>query len=160
MDFQPVDDLDVLSEIEGTPITPIEEGDYPKDLLSKFVSQKDKTGGATEYSVDLFEEKEGYFQLDLDLLAHLIWEHKQYSAAHGFSPSQMDVLRIVQLLSDSKGFAHYEDIVSELEGEYSKNTVSNALSGLVDKQLLRRKAQGVYLVNSFDEYQPERDSVY
>ncbi|USZ69191.1 type IV toxin-antitoxin system AbiEi family antitoxin domain-containing protein [Halorussus salilacus] len=85
----------------------------------------------------------GWIKLNISDLYKVLYEHKRYSSAKGFSNSEMDVLRAIEetrenrvMLQDFKHDFRVED--------YAESTIYNALNGLVEKELLERVGRGVY----------------
>jgi hypothetical protein len=150
-------DADAAHNIEGTVILPAEDGKYPEKLFSRVISRRDDQGGTVKFEKSLFDRKDNCVTVDLEGLALMAWEHRQYSAAQEFSPAHLDVLREVQRLSNDGGRILSQDIQEALGKEYADSTISNALTRLVEKDLVKREANGVYRYRGFEEWTPPED---
>lgn len=160
MKFERPTELDRLSELDGTVILPGSDGQFPDNLFKRLVSRKDDRGGTADVPIPLFNHEDGHYTLDIDGLAWLAWEHRQYSQARGFSPMQMDVLRAVQHLTQDSDLALYEDIVSLPWIEYPKSSVSTALTKLVERGLIHRVSDGVFKFGGFEDWLPPGEDAH
>lgn len=156
MEFEIPEKEDIGEIAGGTIIIPNSEGEYPDDLFEMVVSRTDDRGGTTTYKRPLLESTNQHYTLDIEALAQLAWEHRQYSAAQEFSPREMDVLRTVQLLSRRNERILTKDVKNHLD--YADSTISTALTNLTERGLLSKDAEGVYRYKGFDAWIPPEDS--
>lgn len=142
MDFIRPDDLSELDGLEGTTIIP--SSDMRIDCEVIFTQQLEKRHHHKE-ELSLFKETdlESVIELDLEALLQLCEEHRMYSAAQGFSDSQIDVLRAIQH-EDNQRVLTAEVLRSPWTERYSDQAVHAALQTLCDRQLIRKEAKGVY----------------
>jgi len=82
--------------------------------------------------------------LDLDALWRLVWEHRRYANARGFSDSEMQVLKAVENEGRGERVLAKEVKSSGFVENYSDSAVDKALDGLIDKDLIVREDRGVY----------------
>lgn len=91
--------------------------------------------------------------IDLEALTTICREHQQYNDAKGFSPTRVNVLRIIEYHQEyeSGDVITLMEIVKRLEEEYgierAPSTISQHLSALIDDELIERvgsPTSGVY----------------
>lgn len=156
MKFEITEKEEIGEKVGGTIIIPNSEGEYPDDLFRMVVSRVDERGGTTTYERPLLESTNRHYTLDIEALAQLAWEHRQYSAAQEFSHREMDVLRNVQLLSRHNERILTKDVKNNLD--YADSTISTALTNLTERGLVSKDAEGVYRYKGFDTWIPPEDS--
>ena len=130
------------------PMDDVELTESELETLERHVDRKggiDDETGRVFYTRDIKddERKAEICELDIELLAKVLYEHRRYSRARGFSDAEMDVLRAVEFhKADRVGVdeimesPHAEDI--------AESTVYKALRTLQDKELLTKIRPGVY----------------
>ena len=84
-----------------------------------------------------------WVKIDLVALWKLVYEHKRYSQAEGFSDSEMAVLKAVEFNRNERV------VMSDIEDDYriqdySESTIYKALSNLEEKGLIDKPGHGVY----------------
>lgn len=158
MEFERPSDLERLNEVDGSVIIPNRDGEYPDELFKRLVSRKDDRGGSTDVPIPLIGAEDGHYTLDVNGFAWLIWEHRQYSQARGFSPMQMDVLRAVQQLSQNDNLVLYSDIKTLPWITYAESSISTALTNLADQGLIKRVSAGVFRFQGFDSWVPPEEA--
>jgi hypothetical protein len=138
------DDLDGLAAIDGTIIIPAEDTDISLELIGEFTRQLENHHHQKE-DVELLRQVDGedVLELNLEALEILCWEHKQYSAAQGFSVSQLDVLRAIQSYDEERVLTS-EIKESPWVDPYKEQTIQKALATLIDRGLIKKEGKGVY----------------
>lgn len=156
MKFERPPNTDPLSEVNGTIIIPQSDCDYPEELLNSYMSQLDKRRGTTAVAKPLLAQsdrvKEFGYELDVESLAQLVWEHQQYSQAQKFSVSDIEVLRALQNVSNDQQRVLSSDLSERLD--YDDSTISQALTRLEDRKLIKREKRGVFRYKGFTDWTP------
>lgn len=147
-------DPDGFSEFDGTVIVPATDGEYPDNLFKRVLSRADARGGSPDLTEPLLQARDGYYELDFEALAWLVWEHRQYSRAQEFSVSQLAVLRALQINSENKERVLSREIANTSFIEYSDQTISQALNKLCERGLATKEARGVYRYKGFEGWIP------
>ena len=83
------------------------------------------------------------FTINLEHLWEMIYEHRRYSAARGFSDCEMRVLKAMRTMGQIRITAKEIKDNEYLDG-YSEGAVHNALNNLQDKQLVDKPHRGLY----------------
>lgn len=83
------------------------------------------------------------YTVDIPELVKILYEHKQYAAARGFSDAEMDVLRAVEF-ADATRVGVDEIMDSEHAGDLAESTIYKSLKQLQEKDLVRKVRPGVY----------------
>lgn len=83
------------------------------------------------------------FRIDLSLLRKVLYEHRRYATAEGFSEAEMDVLRAVEF-HDEKRVGVDEIMEHPHATEYAESTVYKSLRRLGEKGLVEKVRPGVY----------------
>lgn len=156
MDFERPENTESCEGIEGTVILPTESNEYPDALFEQVPFRRDGRRPSPELTQPLFESGDGYYDLNVEALAQVLWEHRQYSRAQDFSPSQLDVLRALQISSQQNERVLFNEITDQLD--YEDPTVSQALSKLQDRGLVVKEGRGVYRYNGFEDLTPAMES--
>jgi hypothetical protein len=134
----------------GAPYYDISLDDKQLDNLMQSVVRKADTVGESENLVyltetewDSDEEVCSVFQIDLKQLWTLLYEHRRYSAARGFTDAEMQVLRAIEFhTADRVGIDEIED--SEHTQEIAESTIYKSLRSLREKKLVDRVRPGLY----------------
>jgi hypothetical protein len=83
------------------------------------------------------------FRIDFSLLQKLLYEHRRYSEAQGFSDPEMDVLRAIEFHDGEIVFV--KEIMEKPHcKEYSESTVFRSLRRLQEKELISKPNEGAY----------------
>ncbi|MFC7042860.1 hypothetical protein [Halonotius sp. GCM10025705] len=83
------------------------------------------------------------FLIDFSLLQKILYEHRRYAIAEGFSDAEMDVLRAIEFHpADRVGVDEIMD--HKHAKEYSESTVYRYLRKLRDKDLIEKVRSGLY----------------
>lgn len=83
------------------------------------------------------------FQVDFSLLQKILYEHRRYAMAEGFSDAEMDILRAIEFHpADRVGVD--EIMEHEHAKEYSESTVYRYLRQLREKSLIEKVRSGLY----------------
>lgn len=82
-------------------------------------------------------------ELNVEMLAKALYEHRRYSLARGFSDAEMDVLRAVEF-HDATRVGVDEITGSEQAEGLAESTVYKALRTLQEKELIEKVRPGVY----------------
>lgn len=82
-------------------------------------------------------------ELDIDLLSKVLYEHRRYVEASGFSDAEMDVLRAVEFHSATRVGVD-EIMESTHTSDLAESTIYKHLKSLVEKELLKKVRPGVY----------------
>jgi DNA-binding transcriptional ArsR family regulator len=83
------------------------------------------------------------FVVDFSLLQKILYEHRRYAVAEGFSDAEMDVLRAIEFHpADRVGVGEIMD--HQHAKEYSESTVYRYLRKLRKKGLIEKVRSGVY----------------
>ena len=79
----------------------------------------------------------------MSILAKVLYEHKRYSLAQGFSDAQMDVLRTVEFHKRVR--VGIDEIMDDpYTNEYAESTIYKALNELQNKNFIDKVRPGVY----------------
>lgn len=95
-------------------------------------SNRDEEGETAELGV-----------LKLELLATVLYEHRRYSSARGFSDAEMDVLRAVEFHSSTR-VTIGEIMTSDHANDLGESTVYKSLRTLQEKELVNKIRPGLY----------------
>lgn len=155
MKFQPPKDWSeaerVANEVDWTMLVPYSEvsedlpfDEIPSGSMSRLVREKSNGGDVRNESTLLNSARGGIWQINLQALWRLYYEHRRYTFAQGFSDTEMDVLRAVEF-ADSQRVSFKEIKDSEwIQGSPSDSTLYNAIDGLIEKGLIERIVQNNY----------------
>lgn len=144
MEFTRPTDPATITAGEGTIIIPRETVDVPREVIDRFTRQLwDRRDLREEVELLTESDTEADYELDLEALFTLCWEHAQYAAAQGFSVSQLDVLRAIQSYDESRVMTK-EIKESPWTEPYSDQTVQQALRQLTEVGLVAKEGHGVY----------------
>lgn len=135
------EELVELDQTSGSVIIPKNDIDIAPDELT--FAQRAGAKSQPRRDVVLITEEDGHYEIDLQELKNLCWEHKQYAKAQGFSDSQMSVLRAIRAKGGHRVFTQ-EIIDSEWTKHYSDQSIYSALRSLVEKDLINKDKKGVY----------------
>ncbi len=133
----------------GAPRERVELSDEQLERLEARVHRVKETDGERGRVIEPIEPREGderevrNFQIDLSLLQKILYEHRRYALAQGFSDAEMDVLRAVEFHRE-KRVGVDEIMESHHATEYSESTVYKSLRTLQEKGLLSKVRPGVY----------------
>jgi DNA-binding transcriptional ArsR family regulator len=155
MEFERPTDLDNIKSADRTVIVPAEDGEYPDDLLREAIYRVNHHNATPTSERALIEPKDGYYELNVEHLAQLVWEHRQYSAAQKFSPSQLEVLLAAQRHGADGDLILTSHIVEDRTVDLAESTVSSALNNLADEGLLRKEKDGAFRYHGFEGWLPE-----
>lgn len=156
MHFERPPQPDSASSDDGTIILPSSSKNYPDELFTEVVSRPDARSATPELVRSLIEPKDGYYELNLEALARLVWEHRQYSKARKFSPAQIETLRELQIHSQNNERVLFGELVDSID--YTKQRVNQALSDLQDRGLVSKEGHGVYRYVGFEELTPAMEA--
>ena len=112
------------------------EGKYSSDTLTPIEDVITRTGADGEKYVA------GFF-LDIHDLWKMMYEHRRYASAKGFSDTEMEIVRIVES-ADTDRITTSEIKSNRPISDLSAGTVHNALNNLVDKKLIKKHERGLY----------------
>lgn len=82
-------------------------------------------------------------EVDVESLAKVLYEHRRYSLARGFSDAEMDVLRAVEF-HDATRVGVDEIMDSSHAEDLAESTIYKALRTLQEKELIEKVRPGVY----------------
>lgn len=83
------------------------------------------------------------FKIDFALLQKVLYEHRRYAAAQGFSDPEMDVLRAIEF--HDREIAFIKDIMEDPHCEqYSESSIYRSLRELREKELISKVNPGAY----------------
>ncbi len=151
-------DVDELRELVGeedvrTLIAPTRDGELTEsevDLLEDRVHRTKEGSGRrkqlfynVEDAVRGGEHVAEICELDVEMLAKVLYEHRRYSLARGFSDAEMDVLRAVEF-HDATRVGVDEIMDSSHAEDLAESTIYKALRTLQDKELIEKVRPGVY----------------
>jgi DNA-binding transcriptional ArsR family regulator len=140
-------------EEHGTLITPMEDTKVTEQLqeeLSHIISRFKRGDGWSEdlFSVvdahpDRGDEAADICEINIQLLAKILYEYRRYEQASNFSDAQMDVLRSVEF-HDAERVGVDEVMESPHAKQYAESTVYKSLKRLTERGLVKKIRPGVY----------------
>ena len=134
-----------------TIIVPWHDAELTKSEQRTLERSVERTNGSDGETRDVFlttdiknsERTAEVCELDIELLAKLLYEHKRYSQARGFSDAEMDVLRAVEFHEADR--VGVDEIMESPHAEdLAESTVYKALRTLQEKELITKIRPGVY----------------
>lgn len=133
-----------VAETDGTIIIPSDDIEVESELLEWFTQQlQDRHHHVREISLLQETDYNNIYELDIEALMTLCWEHAQYSASQGYSLSKLDVLRAIQH-EDNDRILIAEILDSPWAEPYAEQTIHTALRSLRDSGEITREGTGVY----------------
>lgn len=155
MQFYPPDDADLREkarEVEWTVGAPVEDVEFSQEEIHQLEDtvHRVKDGKGDRGSVvQMVEPRSGNqsrgrnFRIDFSLLQKILYEHRRYALAQGFSDTEMDVLRAIEFHNEKR--VGVDEIMEDSNAEeYSESTVYKALRTLQEKELISKVRPGVY----------------
>ena len=155
MEFVAPSDSDLKStakEIEWTVGAPVEELELSNDELINLENpvHRIKDGSGERQSVLQSVETQSAssdiiqsFRIDFSLLQKILYEHRRYALAQGFSDAEMDILRAIEFHREKR--VGVDEIMEDYHArEYSESTIYKGLRTLQEKELIEKVRPGVY----------------
>lgn len=98
-----------------------------------------------------FDDEVESFEIDLEDLWRMIYEHRRYATAKGFSDSELQVLKAIENRGGERVTTNMITN-SKLVEDYSDGTIHRSLNNLQDKDLIRKHEHGLYSINEISEF--------
>lgn len=137
----------------GTVITPMRETDLPERWQEELSHVVTRFKNGDHRSASLFSvvdshpddggETADICEVNVILLAKILYEYRRYEKASDFSDAQMDVLRSVEF-HDAKRVGVDEVMESPHAEQYAESTVYKSLKRLTERGLVEKIRPGVY----------------
>jgi hypothetical protein len=137
-------------DVEWTVVAPLEDVELENDEMSELedVVYRTKDGtGERDPVFQMVETRSGEeirnLRVDITLLRKILYEHRRYALAQGFSDPEMDVLRSIEFHTETR--VGLDEIMEDSHSEdYSESTIYKALRSLREKDLVSKVRPGVY----------------
>ena len=146
-------------DIEATVGKP-ESCDIPErriqDMTSGTISRvnRNSTGKTLQPITDIdinFEGEVESFKIDLEDLWRMMYEHRRYASARGFSDSELQVLKAIESCGGERVTTNMITNHKLIE-DYSDGTVHRSLNNLQEKQLIRKNEHGMYSIDELNNF--------
>ena len=83
------------------------------------------------------------FRIDFEALLTVLYEHRRYALAQGFSDAEMDVLRAIEFHNEDR--VTIDELMEDFHAqEYSQATIYKCLRTLQEKELIEKEKPGLY----------------
>lgn len=143
--------LETAKNVDWTVGAPTENIEFSEEEMSVLENQvqRIKNGrGERDFIVDVEHRADAQsdarnFRIDLALLQKILYEHRRYALAQGFSDAEMDVLRAIEFHDEKR--VGVDEVMEDFHAEeYSESTVYKALRTLQEKELISKVRPGLY----------------
>jgi len=143
--FLEIDDY----EIEEERLVEINSGTIskPTDHTEKQTLQPIQIGATDKKEID-GETHLISFKINFEDLWQMMYEHRQYAQASGFSDSEMSVLQAMRRISHNRITAGEIKRSAHTNG-YSEGSIHYALNNLQEKDLIVKEQHGLYRLIDF-----------
>jgi predicted transcriptional regulator len=132
----------------GAPADTTELSDEDVERLTYRVLRVKNTQGERPTVVKMLETREDgsevrNFRIDFEELLKILYEHRRYERARGFTDAEMDVLRAIEF-ADAERVTIDEIMDDNHAEEYSEAAVYKSLRTLQEKTLIEKIKPGLY----------------
>lgn len=139
-----------VNGIDGTILRVIEstalDDEHFDDLEYIFRQKEEGTSGQSDNLIKTGSIRNGllrHAEIDITTLWKLVYEHRRYAAAKGFSDAEMNVLRAIEFHSATR--VGIDEIMDDYHtADVSESMVYKSLKNLQDKKLITKVRPGVY----------------